>query len=232
MGKYSVSKSLTAGQIATQSLWNNEFIHTKFESLYDKSLVSKGITTVSNLFDNEGELKNWETVSQEFSLDSIHVLKWHGVIKSIPSCWKKTLKDYNTEDNILSEEESQCGIGANGKFIPLNSVTAKLVYKLHVSQKFSPPISKRLLSNKFNIDDQNIWSSVYLLPASVTLDTKIRMFQYKISNNILYLYQRLYHINLVESPLCSMCKSEVESISHLLLKCEFSTIVGRDTEMV
>ena len=145
-----------------QSLWSNEFIHTKSESFYDESLVSRGITTVSNLFDNEGELKNWETVSREFSLNPIHFLKWYGVMKSIPSCWKKTLKGYNTEDNILSEEESQCGIEANGKFIPLNSVTAKLVYKLHVSQKFSPLTSKRLLSNKFNIADQNIWSSVYL----------------------------------------------------------------------
>ena len=94
--------------------------------------------TVGNLFDNEDELKNWETVSQEFSLNPIHFLKWYGVLKSIPSSWKKTLKGYNTEDNILSEEEGQCGIETNGKFIPLNSVTAKLVYKLKVSQKFSP----------------------------------------------------------------------------------------------
>ena len=127
------------GQIATQSLWNNEFIHTKSSSLHDESLVSKGIMIMSNLFDNEGELKNWETISQEFSLNPIQFLKWYGVLKSILSCWKKTLKGYNTEDNILSEEESQCGIEGNGKFIPLNSVTAKLVYKLHVSQKFSPP---------------------------------------------------------------------------------------------
>ena len=129
------------GQIATQSLWNNKFIHTKSKSLYDESLVSKGIMTVSNLFDNEGELKNWETVSQEFSLNPIHFLKWYGVLKCIPSCWKKTLKGYNTEDNILSEEESQCGIEANGKFIPLNSVTAKLVCTLHVSQTPPPPPS-------------------------------------------------------------------------------------------
>ena len=190
------------GQIATQSLWNNEFIYTKSESLYDESLVSKGIMTVSNLFNNEGELKNWETVSREFSLNSIHFLKWYGVFKYIPSCWKKTLKGYNTEGNILSEEESQRGIEANGKFIPLNSVTAKLVYKLHVSQKFSPSTSKKLLSNKFNIDDQNIWSSVYLLPASVTLDTKIRMFQHKILNNILYLIQRLYRMNLALERIC------------------------------
>ena len=127
------------GQNATQSLWNNKFIHTKSKSLYDDSLVSKGIMTVSNLFDNEGELKNWETVSQEFILNPIQFLKWYGVLKSIPSSWKKTLKGYNTENNILSEEESQCGIEVNGKFIPLNSVTAELVYKLHVNLNFSPP---------------------------------------------------------------------------------------------
>ena len=92
---------------------------------------------------------------------------------------KKTLKGYKTEDNISNEEESQCGIEADGKFIPVNLVTAKLVYKFYVSQKFSPPTSKKLLWNKFNIDDKN-WSSVYLLPARVTLDTKIRMFHCKI----------------------------------------------------
>ena len=109
--------------------------------------------TVSSLFDNEGELKNWEAVSQEFSSNPIHFLKWYGVLKSTPRSWKKTLEGYNTEDNIfiLSEEESQCGIEANGKFIPLNSVIAKLVYKLHVSQTFSPPTSRKLQSNKFNI---------------------------------------------------------------------------------
>ena len=51
----------------------------------------------------------------------------------------------------------QCGIEANGKFIPLNSVTATLVYKLNDNQKFLPSTLKKLLSNKLNIDDQNIW---------------------------------------------------------------------------
>ena len=60
-------------------------MHTKSKSLYDKLLASKGIVTMSNLFYNGGELKNWETVSHEFSLNPIHFLKWYGVLKSIPS---------------------------------------------------------------------------------------------------------------------------------------------------
>ena len=63
--KISVRKNLTGSQISTQSLWNNKFIQTKSKSLYDDSLASKGIMTVSNLFDRKGELKNWETVRQE-----------------------------------------------------------------------------------------------------------------------------------------------------------------------
>ena len=122
----------------------------------------------------------------------------------------------------MISEESQCGIEANGKFIPINCVTAKLVYNLCISHTFSPPTSKKLLSTKFNIADQKTWSSVYLLPASTTLDTKIRMFQYNILNNILYLKQRLYHMELADSPLCSLCKREFETISHLFLRCESS----------
>ena len=49
-------------------------MHAKYKSLYDESLVSKGIMTVSKLLDNEGELKNWETVSQEFSLNPIQLI--------------------------------------------------------------------------------------------------------------------------------------------------------------
>ena len=78
----------------------SSYAQKKSKSIYAESLVSKGIITVSNLSDNEGELKNWETVSQELSLNPIHSLKWYGVVKSAPSSWKKTLKGYNTENNI------------------------------------------------------------------------------------------------------------------------------------
>ena len=44
--KFSVCKNLTGSQISTQSLWNNKFIHSKSKSLYDDSLVSKGVIYV------------------------------------------------------------------------------------------------------------------------------------------------------------------------------------------
>ena len=60
------------------------------------------------------------------------------------------------------------------------------------------------------------------LSARVTVDIKIRMFQYKILNNILFLNQRLYYMKKIASPLCSPCKREVETVSHLFHKCKQS----------
>ena len=84
-GTFFVCKNLTGSQISTQSLWNNKFIQSKSKILYDDSLVSKGIMAVSNRFDRKSELKNWETVSQEFNLNPIHFLKWYGIFRSVPS---------------------------------------------------------------------------------------------------------------------------------------------------
>ena len=60
---------------------------------------------------------------------------------SIPSSWKKTLRSHNVEKSTISED-NQWGIEANGKFILINSVTAKSVYNLCIGHKFSPPTLK------------------------------------------------------------------------------------------
>ena len=86
-------------------------------------------------------MKNWEIVSQEFNLNPVHFLKWYGVLKSIPSSWKKALRSHSVEESMISDE-SQCGIEANGKFILINGVTAKLVYNLCISHKFHLPLQK------------------------------------------------------------------------------------------
>ena len=68
------------------------------------------------------------------------------------------------------------------------------------------------------------------MPARGTIDIKIRMFQYKILNNILFLNQRLYCMKKIDSPLCSLCKREVETVSHLFLKCEQSKNLWLSTQ--
>ena len=47
----------------------------------------------------------------------------------------------------------------------------------------------------------------------------MRIFQYQILNNILYLDNRLYKFGYVKSPICSLCNSETETMTHLFCHC-------------
>ena len=66
-----------------------------------------------------------------------------------------------------------------------------------------------------NID----WATVYLLPQKTTTESRMRIFQYKIMNNILYLNNRLYKFGYVESPICSLCNFETEIMTHSFCYC-------------
>ena len=53
------------------------------------------------------------------------------------------------------------------------------------------------------------------MPRRVTIDNNLRIFQYKILNNVLYLNEKLFKFKIVSSPLCSFCNSEDETQIHL-----------------
>ena len=57
------------------------------------------------------------------------------------------------------------------------------------------------------------------MPRRVTIDTNVRIFQYKILNNVLYLNEKPFRFKIVSSPLCSLCSSENETPIHLFYSC-------------
>ena len=51
------------------------------------------------------------------------------------------------------------------------------------------------------------------------METKLREFQYKILNDIIYTNDTLFRFKMIESPLCTFCQKEDESLEHLLFHC-------------
>ena len=58
---------------------------------------------------------------------------------------------------------------------------------------------------------------IYLLPRSVTLDSKMREFQYKVLSRILYANKALHKMGIVNLPACTFCQVSDESLEHLFL---------------
>ena len=96
----------------------------------------------------------------------------------------------------------------------LNKLWSRELYQIQISEKYEKPTSQLYYERYFNKFDFD-WNSLYLLPRMVTIDTKLRVFQYKILNNILFVNKMLFKFRKVESPLCSFCKAEDETCIHL-----------------
>ena len=56
----------------------------------------------------------------------------------------------------------------------------------------------------------------------MTVETKIREFQYKLLNDIVYTNDKLFRFKMIESPLCAFCQKEDESVEHLLFYCNIT----------
>ena len=63
------------------------------------------------------------------------------------------------------------------------------------------------------------WKVIYLLPRKVSIDTNLRMFQYKIPNN---LNKQLFTFNKKDTKLCSYCRLKDETTNHIFVECKFA----------
>ena len=70
------------------------------------------------------------------------------------------------------------------------------------------PTAQKSIKRALQWNDRD-WATVYLLPQKTTIESRMRIFQYKILNNILYLNNRLHKFGYAES---SYCNSETETM--------------------
>ena len=63
------------------------------------------------------------------------------------------------------------------------------------------------------------WKNVYIFPRIVRIDTRLRVFHYKVLNNALYLNKHLYIFQLSNTKCRSFCNQEDITIIHLFGNC-------------
>ena len=113
----------------------------------------------------------------------------------------------------------------NDILIPILDASSKHIYRSFLAKKQTTPTAKdrEKLSAKYHrltID----WKRVYLLSFRTTLETKLREFQFKILNRIVFTNEKLFRFDMAESDKCAFCQTEVESIEHLLFSCKISSV--------
>ena len=161
----------------------------------------------------------------EFNLDKKFYFKWYQIIHTIPSSWKLTL--LNDNGNCQNLEYLSHHLIKNNQILALEKLISKELYSLSIFLKTEIPTSQKYFMRLFpNL--QCDWKDIYLLPRKVTIDTKLRIFQYKLLNNILYLNKHLFMFRKKDTKHCSFCKLQDETINHLFVECNYSKNLWRD----
>ena len=111
-------------------------------------------------------------------------------------------------------QHTNCGFLGDKALKHIETLKTKDIYNICISKKFKDSTAKDFFVRKFDVRCEE-WEKIYTLVGKATIDMRMRMFQYKILNNVLYLNRQLYHIKIVNSPLCGQ---NVESATHLFFR--------------
>ena len=140
-----------------------------------------------------------------------------GVVDALPSDWKTIFRSSLCKNEIRPIPHTlNCGS------FPISDVTSKQIYDSVLCKKQIPPTAQQKITDKYS-DTVINWKKVYSPPFRTTLDSKLREFQYKILNNIVFTNDKLFRFGLSHSPNCTFCNEEPESLEHLLLRCKVSS---------
>ena len=156
-----------------------------------------------DIMDENRILLKWEKAKQKYDINISSYLSWLSLVKSIPKTGKFNVRDslFGNPLRIDLQNESMAYI------------SSKMAYQKLIQPLSKPPTSELYFEKVLGFGKVE-WEKVYMLPRIVTIESSLHSFQYKILNNILYLNERLFKFNIVDSPLCSLCGA-YESIKNL-----------------
>ena len=160
----------------SQYLWFNKQIKIVKNSLNFSHFSNHGFNFIGNLPDINGKYKSWDAIKYEYNSTDKEKFRWLQLVHLMPKLWVEALN----------------------KDLGLSVILAN--YDQNLIKNCPWYTRDKLVSQELNLNLK--WKEIYILPRKVSIDRNLRMFQYKILNNILFLNDLLFKFKKVQSPLC------------------------------
>ena len=161
-------------------------------------------------------LKGAYVLNANFS--PIERFKLMSIVDAIPREWRQIIRE-STQHSLPSHIGDNVYLKLENSEVTLSKISSKLLYNAFKSKKQIPPTAQIKFQEKFP-QLQADWKEIYSFPFTVSIESKIREFQYKILNNIVFTNEKLFRLKMTDSPLCAFCNRETESVEHLFFYCD------------
>jgi len=214
----------SVSEISQQFLWNNRFILIDSHSSYNPKLIDAGYITVRDLFDSNGNFRGIRNPLEQPHISPVDHFLLFSLFNAIPEDWRKKLK----LNRNLAFSSDDCHIALtcfslylDGKVVNAEKpIQFKLLYEVFLSKISSVPTATKKFNEEFNSESFQLdWERIFSLPFKITLDTKLREFQFKILHRICYTNVMLFKFGFADSPLCYFCNEDLETPEHLFFGC-------------
>jgi hypothetical protein len=196
----------TAPEIGNQYLWcNYNITKPNGTPLISQRLSKIGINYVKDIIVKQKIMSINDINTQ--SITMLEKFELTSVRNCLPKRWKEL--SYSLHDIESFKKQQQ---------VDINKLKTKTVYKKMVQNIIIPPSSEHFFKENFDVLNEE-FERIYSIPFKATIYTKLRAFQFKINHNILYTNEKLHKIKISESPLCSLCNDEIETLTHIFVDC-------------
>ena len=205
-------------EIGNQYLWHNTNItKPNGATLYSPRLSKIGVNQVMDIIENRKIFSINDINSKNFTI--LEKFELASVVKCLPKQWKENTYTQDTF-NFLS---FNCQLKRDIEI----KMKSKGVYKKIIKKITIPPSSENFFKSNFDIANES-FEQIYCIPFNATIYTKLRSFQFKINHNILYTNEKLHKVKLSDTPLCTFCNNEIETLVHLFVECNKVTNVWKE----
>ena len=199
-------------------IWNNKDIRINNKSVFYKNFFESGIIYVNDLLFELNNIDSYNVILN--IINKTNFLVWAGLRHAI-------LSHLKTNTNPVLDISLSLMI--NNKVFDVLEKTSKHYYTLLISTKAKFPNNTQVLKRDFNLNEEQL-KKVFILPHTVSSEPYVRAFQYKVLNSILFTNTKLFKIGFITDDKCSFCKSDSETLSHLLFDCIKTKSFWRDFE--
>ena len=129
--------------------------------------------------------------------------QYRQIIHALPQHWKETIKQFAGNLNKLYIQDHH--LIKYNTIYNVEKLKSKELYHMQLCLKYDKLMCQSY--HKKNFDDYDLnWKWIYRIPHIATLETKIRIFQYKLLNNVLYLNKKLCQFGIIFQSKCSFCE--------------------------
>ena len=207
---------LVDGQhVLSQPIWLNPWIKIGGNMCMNKICCENGVFFVNDLISENKMLFTYEEFKNHYNI-RLNFIEYFSILSAIPHRWKLLIRGIgklklikNDIVDRLKRDPKPCKYFSkqymlNVKMLPLN-----------IQSKWEKEVHKGVV-----IEDYD-WSCIYCIPFSVTKDTKLQDFQYKLVHRILITNSFLYKCGLKETELCTFCTETKESLVHIFWECNY-----------